>query len=668
MKKIIRKLAIIYRKIERLFFKVIFANKKRLTLEKISEITGIEVPKEYESLKRKKIKEPTISYKNIKPGCIYYTFRYLNLTDKMKEKISKNAMFVVTPEKIENARCLICKDPVSAGLKTLNYIRNQSKAKVIAVTGSIGKTSTKDMIEACLKEEYKNKMVASAGNSNSAFKAAENVKKLNYNDKILLQEAGAGNGAYDIVKRSALLLEADIAVYTNIKDSHIEWYGSRENIAKEKFTLSDYGKKDGLAIINYDDDILRKHKFVQKRLSFSLNNKKADYYAKYIKVTSKGTRFIIVDSIENKEIPVELKVIGEHHILNALTAYIIGKYLNISEEKIIRGITKYKTKGVRQNLINVGEYKILADCYNSSYDAIKNILKTFELIEIKESARRVAVLGDIFELGNISEQIHRDVGKLLLEHNIDLIIFNGEKMKYAYEEYSKKRKNSIYCKDKEELVNALNKNLQKDDIILFKASHGMNFAAIIDKQFGTIIGEQLATSHKEYKVKKDKKYSFNQYKTWITITKVKQIEEKETLPNEINNLPVEKIGAEIFKDNKVIKEITLNNDLARIFKRCFYGSTIEKINFNKNLKAIGKEAFYSCKNLKEIELPDGLLTIGKYSFAKCKNLKEITIPDSVQKISNYAFYKSNNVVIKGNKNSYAHKYAKDKKIKFEPIK
>ena len=139
------------------------------------------------------------------------------LTDEIKEKIRQNALFVVTPKPIEGCNNIICDNVVELGLQLFKYIRKVSKAKVISVTGSVGKTSTKEMIECVLKQKYKgSSMIASVGNSNSSYKAALNIKKLNSTTKVLLQEVGAGSKAYDIVKRSAVILNSDIVVYLSL--------------------------------------------------------------------------------------------------------------------------------------------------------------------------------------------------------------------------------------------------------------------------------------------------------------------------------------------------------------------------------------------------------------------------------------------------------------------
>lgn len=655
------------RKIKRKLLEETYKHKRKMTLKKICDIGGIKLPKEMQKYAKKEITKITLSPSDLSLGCVYFCIDYAYLKDYQIKDIKEKCFCVFTKVPIEGCQNIVLKDVITPCLKTFRYIRDLNKAKVIIVTGSIGKTSTKEMIEAVLKQKYDGHMTVSIGNSNSRIKVAYNISRLNYNDKIYLQEVGAGSGAYDLVKMSAVMLNADIALYTNIKDSHIEWYGSREAIAKEKFTLSDYGKKEGLAVINYDDPILRKHQFVQNTISYALNNKKATYYAKDIKVTSEGTEFTIVDTKENSEVKVMLKVIGEHHVLNSLAAYAIGKYLGLKDVQIVKGLKSYKTSGIRQNLINTGKYKILADCYNSSYDALKNILKTVDLIEIK-NGHKIAVIGDIFELGKISEEVHRKAGKLLAESNLDKVIFVGEMSKYSYEEYSKIKTNASYCETVEKMQKEVTKTIKENDLILFKASHGMHFAEAIDSLFGTEVGEVSALGHKEYLAKQDKDYLYNVFSNHVTIKEYFGNSKKIKLPNTFEGLPILMLGKVCFKENKNIEEVILADNMVRLRGHCFKNSTLKKITFNKNLKAIGPGTFNGCHNLKEINLPDSMLMIEYKAFANCDNLENIYIPPSVRKISQYAFLNSAKVIIKAKEGSYALEYAKKRGIKYKIIK
>lgn len=656
----------IKKKIKKIKKDIKIKNIQTINLKKISKITGLPIPKKYKKMANKELSEVTIGERIVSKNSILFVRSKYCLEDNLIDNIRNNATFVVTSEPIEGCNCIICEEPLEYAKKYYKYLRNLYNPKVIAVTGSIGKTSTKDVVGAVLKQKYEDSMTISQGNCNSTVYTAKYITQFNENIKVHLQEAGAGPSK-NFVKNTAEILEANIAIYTNIRDSHIEYYGSRENIAKEKLSLSDYGKKKGLAIINYDDPILRNHKFKQKTYSYSLNNKEADFYADKIHITSTGTTFTIIDNIRNKKMKVELSVIGEQHVLNSIVGYIVGKELKMKNDLIKQGLKTYKTSGCRQNLINVGKYKVLADCFNSSYDALSFILKTFNMLETKRKGRKIAVIGDVFELGELSQKIHKDIGNLVGNYNFDKVFFLGENSKYAHEEYLKEKNNSFYAKNREELIKELKGYIKQDDIVLFKASHGMHFSEIIDHIFGTDIGEVAFINAKKYPVLSNEKYEYYLFENHASIKKYLGNEAKIKLPNSINGLPVEMIGNAAFINNKNIEEVELPEGLIRIRNFAFKNSSLAKIKIGKNLKSVGKSAFRSCKNLEEVILPEGLLFIEYKAFAECENLKKVYIPDTVKKMSDLIFHNSKNVVIECKKDSYAEKYARKRKMKYENV-
>lgn len=649
----------IIKKIKNAIKHKLYSHKRELTLAKICSICEIEIPKEYKKYKRKRIDNICTSTRTLKPNSVLFTNVRGRFNSSQLELIRKNCSFMICPVPIKDCKCIVTTGPVRKSAKIFNYIKSLKKVTTVAITGSVGKTSTKEMIEVVLSEKYKNSLVASRGNGNVIFRIAENILKLKYNTKVFLQEVGIGktNGNMKIM---AQMLEADIMIYTNIKDSHIEGYGSRENIFKEKSDLSNYGNKNGIVLINYDDEILRKQKFLstQTRFSYSLKNKNADVYAKNIEIASKGTSFVIVDNINNEEYPIELKVIGEHHVLNAVVAYLVGRTLKMKSSTIMKGLTNYKTSGIRQNLIDLGKYKVLADCYNSSYDALSSILETFNIIKANNKGEKIAVIGDVFELGDLEKEVHIKIGKLLTKYNFKAVVFNGESVHYSYEEYKKHKNNSYYTKTRKELISTVRKLINEDDIILFKASNGMNFAEAIDSIFGTEIGEVIGISQNEYKNLKKEDFTYKIFANHATLALNESTKKELILPDTVNNLPVEKLGREAFDYSSNLKTITLNNNLVRIRSNCFKNSNLEKIIINDNLKVIGSYAFNTCKNLKEVILPEEFLSIEKRAFYKCSSLKKIKIPNSVRIIDDEAFKGTNNLTIECKKNSYAENYAK----------
>lgn len=654
-------------KVKRFIKRKIYDRKKQLTFGKICNICEIDIPKDFSKLKHKKVEHIAISTKILKPNAVLFTNMSLekNITEEKINLINDNCLCVISSSPIKGCKCIVVDKPILKAIKLFSYIKSLRKITTITVTGSIGKTSTKEIIAKVLYEKYHKKLVASKGNSNYIPTIANNILKLNYNTKVFLQEVGMPKTKGNM-KKMADMLKPDIIVYTNIKDAHIEGYGSRENIFKEKLELANRGNPNGLVFVNYDDEILKNHKFIQKTFYFSLANKSADYYATDIKTSNGSTLFTIVDNIENESLTVKINTLGDHNVMNALVAYAIGRNLKIDSKTIFKGLEKYKTTMNRQNLLEIGKYKVLADCYNSSYDSIKSILQTVDLI--KNEGKKIAVIGDIFELGNHGESIHRNVGKLLAESNLDQVIFYGNLIKYSYEEYKKIKDNSLFFSSYKDTLESLTNIIKPNDLILFKASHGMHYSELIDALFGTNMGEASAIYDKRYTESQYEDFIINKYKNNITIKEYLKNDKIIKLPTEIDGLQVEKLHKNVFLNNKTITKIELPTDLVRIGNSCFENSSVENISFNKNLKRICSKAFYSCHNIKEIVLPENLLAIEEKAFAECHQLTKIHISNTVEEIADSAFLNSNNVIIVCNKNSYAEKYAQKNNIEYKITK
>ena len=273
-----------------------YKEKRQLTLKRFFEIAGLPFPEKFEALADHPVSDFTADPRRLTPDSVFMYWQVGPLSsgyaeDPLERAVSTGCLCIITNEPCDFENSLLITDTnedgysiiTNAYIRASHYIRSIHKSKVIALTGSVGKTSTKEMIEAVLRAHYKNPLV-SKGNNNSMFSITRNIQKLKRPTNVYLQEVGAF--APRTIEISAKQLEADMAVYTNIGVSHVESYGSREELAKDKLSLSTYGKPDGLAFVNYDDEILMSHPFTQKVITYSLRNEEADYYAK----TSKKPR------------------------------------------------------------------------------------------------------------------------------------------------------------------------------------------------------------------------------------------------------------------------------------------------------------------------------------------------------------------------------------------
>ncbi len=613
-----------------------YKEKRNLTLRRFFEIAELPFPEKFRTLADHPVRDFTADPRRLTPDSVFMYWQVDPLSsgyseDPLEHAVSVGCLCIITnkPCDFENSLLITDTNPdgssviTDAYIRASHYIRSIHRAKVIALTGSVGKTSTKEMIESVLRAHYKNPLV-SKGNNNSMFSVTRNIQKLKRPTNVYLQEVGAF--VPRTVEISAKQLEADMAVYTNIGVSHVESYGSREELTKDKLSLSTYGKPDGLAFINYDDEILTAHEFTQKVITYSLKNSGADYYAKDIKKTENaGLRFTIVDRPAGEEHEAEVFVPGEHNALNAVVAYAVGKALKLKTEEIIAGIGAYRPSGMRQNIIHPCGYNIFADCYNSSLMAIDNTLAAMDDITVSDGGRRIAVLGDILALGDISEDTHRKIASVLAKHKVDLLLGYGINIRLTVEEANRLGIQAKYFDDRKLLENEIRAVIRPEDIVLFKASHAVNLGSSIDRLFGTDINESSSIAHKQYRLETHGDFEYYIFETSASIKKYLGTDENVEIPSSIEavvtdelretdvkrTLAVEKIGKTAFRDNQYIREVTLPDSVIRIRDGAFKGSSIVHFEGSDSLLSIGDEAFADCPQLETVKISPNTPEIGK---------------------------------------------------------
>jgi len=358
---------------------------------------------------------------------------------------------------------------------TLDFLIEIAKLKrkllnipIIAVTGSVGKTSTKNIIADVLSTKYK--VLKTEGNLNTNIGLSLTLLSLTDEDVVVLEMGMNQKGEISVLTNIA---KPTVAVITNIGTSHIGNLGSRENILKAKLEILE--GLQGPLIINNDSDLLNdwnnnaNDKY--NTITYGIDNI-SDYQAFNITYGKNGSNFIIKN--EN----ININVIGKHFIYNSLVALIIGDLFKIERNLIIKKLNNLQLEPHRMEIINNG-YTIIDDTYNASYDSVYyalNVLNAFD-------GRKIAVLGDILELGIYGEEIHRNIGKLIKQNNIDLLITVGDLSEYINKEAVNSDfnlNNSRHFKSNREAIDFINNIKQDNDVILVKASHGMDFLNIVN--------------------------------------------------------------------------------------------------------------------------------------------------------------------------------------------
>ncbi len=343
-----------------------------------------------------------------------------------------------------------------------SYKRNLYDIPVIAITGSVGKTSVKDMIYEVLKSKYN--VLCTKENYNNNIGVPLTILGLK-NHNALIVEMGMNH--MKELSYLSKIAKPTMAVITNIGTAHIGNLGSRENILKAKLEVLD-GMNGGMLFINNDNDMLQKVKY-DNLVTIGIENK-SDFMATDIKEDAFSSQFKIND--EN----IKLNVGSNAFIYNALFAYAVGKSLGVSKENIKISLKNFKLSPHRLEKFETKKYTIIDDTYNASLDSVKNSLGLLSKI----LGRKVFVFADILEVDNFAKDIHEEVAESIIENKIDVTICVGKLSKYTYEKLITNNKETYYFKNNNELINNLNSILKEKDTILIKGSHSMKLIEVVD--------------------------------------------------------------------------------------------------------------------------------------------------------------------------------------------
>lgn len=399
----------------------------------------------------------------IEKGATGVIIQDIEITEEEKKQYKENAIIVV-------------EDSLKALYEIAKFKRNMYDIPVIAITGSVGKTSTKDIVASVVGNKYKT--LKTEGNNNNNIGLPLTILKLKDHEAMVIE---MGMNHFREIALLTEIAKPTLAVITNIGTSHIGILGSRENILKAKLEILEGMKKPRL-IINNDNDLL--HKWYEENKekieihTYGIENE-SEINAKDIKMNENSSEFSV--NINDKKIEIEVPVGGEHFIYNALCATEVGKVLGISDEQIKRGIKEFELTKKRMDIRTLKNGAILInDSYNASYESMS---ASINYLADHKGERKIAVLGDMFELGEFSKELHEKVGKIVAKRNIDILICSGEESKKIVKKVNEKNPKiqTILLNSNGEILKKLEDILRTGDVVLVKASNGMKFYEICQK-------------------------------------------------------------------------------------------------------------------------------------------------------------------------------------------
>lgn len=343
---------------------------------------------------------------------------------------------------------------------------------IIAITGSVGKTSTREIIATTLEEKYN--VLRTFRNFNNYYGIPYMLLKMDKQDFCVIE---IGIDSIGEMENYTKAVKPDVVVITNIGFSHIEKFGTIKNTYKEKIKICEGLNINGICIVNGDDEKLIKinNDYKGNILKYGVINDDK-YKVKSIKTSIDKTIFEIENN--NKKEIVTINDIGNHNILNAMAAIKVGEHFNMKIKEIIKGISKYKNFDQRMKSEKIKNNSIIInDAYNASYDSAVSGLKTIEKMPFN---KKIVIIGDLLELGEHSEKIHSKIGKIINSSNINVVITFGEESKNIYKEIDNNIKKYIVS-DKEKILDIIDKELKENTLIYIKASNGMKLCEISDK-------------------------------------------------------------------------------------------------------------------------------------------------------------------------------------------
>lgn len=386
------------------------------------------------------------------------------------------------------AAALVCHKKVNVGIPVLyvnntreayldiaGYYRSRFDIPLIGITGSVGKTTTKEFVALALSAKYRT--LKTQGNFNNDIGMPKTLLELDNRYQAAVIEMGMNH--FGEIRNLVMRSRPTMGIITNIGVSHIENLGSREGILKAKLELVEGLQDSAPLLLNADDDQLVKVSFPDRPVYFfGIQNEAADYRAVHISTQTSGSSFDIVykGGMQHVSIPAP----GEHNIRNALCAFAAGVLNGIEAEAIAAKLAEYRPAGMRQNIRECGTFIVIEDCYNASPDSMRAAL---QMLGMMDGKKKIAVLADMLELGEYAPSFHKQVGAYAAASGTDVLLAYGTNAKYYCEAAENGVLKAQWFESKDALLQALLKEIEANSVILFKGSHGMHLEQTIHELY-----------------------------------------------------------------------------------------------------------------------------------------------------------------------------------------
>ncbi|OFY71198.1 MAG: hypothetical protein A3G23_10500 [Bacteroidetes bacterium RIFCSPLOWO2_12_FULL_37_12] len=412
----------------------------------------------------------SIDTRILKPGALFFCLKGENFDGNKfaKDALKLGASYVITDENSEqaDARYIKVENSLTVLQNLSEYHRNQLKIPVLAITGTNGKTTTKELVARVLSKKFN--ILYTQGNLNNHIGVPLTLLSINQTHKLAVIEMGANH--IGEIKILCKLAKPTHGIITNVGMAHLEGFGSPEGVFQAKTELYDWlANNEGTAFVNYSMKNLIE-------IAFKKGIKKIIEYGKpgtdtfMEKVPSDDGKICVKTCHQNK---IKTNLSGKYNLENLTAVYSIGNYFGVTEDDYKSAIESYHPTNKRSEIINKDSNTILMDFYNANPISMKAAV---DELSTHNNATKVAILGDMFELGKYSESEHEKIGRYLSESNIKTILLCGKEMKHA----KKLLPSALYFSSTQEAVLWLGYNKFKDSVILIKGSRGMQMEKIAE--------------------------------------------------------------------------------------------------------------------------------------------------------------------------------------------
>nr|WP_072513779.1 UDP-N-acetylmuramoyl-tripeptide--D-alanyl-D-alanine ligase [Ndongobacter massiliensis] len=394
----------------------------------------------------------------------------------IEEAFSKGAVatFCDREHELPQDHCTLLVDDTMEAFQQLakNY-RAALDVKIIGITGSNGKTTTKDIVNSVLRERYRTKKTV--GNFNNQIGVPRTLLDLDEDTEIGVVEMGMDH--FHEISKLVELARPDFTIITNVGDSHLLELGTKENVAQAKLEILEQQDENGYFLYNYDDMVLRKavcEREIRPKVLTYGTDPGADYRIVITRSNAAGTSFSVNGT------PWHINLIGSYQAYNATVAVIIGQLLGLSAGEIRRGLHVEDPTAMRNELVHCDGFDILVDCYKSNPQSLAEALETMQLLA--GYPQKIAILGDMLELGPDEERLHYEAGLAMRPDEIDYLLFIGDLAKEmergALVHFPRSR--VFHFNSKPDLVDRAKTLIDKSTLVLVKASRAMRLEEVVE--------------------------------------------------------------------------------------------------------------------------------------------------------------------------------------------